>query len=556
MKNNIPLADFSEHQLLYEGVVGAEDQGMRLDAFLASRDDLKGYSRSRIQEWIRSGLAWVEADSVCKPNTKLLPGRRITLYGHSKQTRAKAEKGPLDIIHRDEHLIVLDKQAGVTVHPAPGVENGTLVNFLLHHYPELEGMDAWRPGIVHRLDKNTSGLMVVALTEEAKQRLQRGFAERDVTKVYLALVHGVAPEQGEIDAPIGRHPNIKTRMAVTPKGGRKALSRYKRLWTDPQRKLSLLAVKILTGRTHQIRVHLDHVGHPIVGDTVYGQAMQKKWAKRYPLVARVSNRQMLHATYLQFVHPKSGRNMPFSSLPPKDFLRLPVLMRPSCQRVVVVGMPGSGKSYLSSRLAELGVPVFSADRTVAQLYEPGEDCWSLLRGRFGNRFVSGPDAPVDKGALFQAMVAEPGLRREVMTMVHPLVEHRLREFWTEHFEARFAVAEVPLFLEGGWREQNLADVVVCVDMPANIRNDLLHSRRGVSNDMAAILDSWQWSREDKMTGSDIVLNNPGEPEPLHQEMKRMLAVLRRMRVEGAARLVGNVRQLCADPGLPFTTVQL
>ncbi|MFW5487257.1 MAG: dephospho-CoA kinase [Desulfovibrio sp.] len=552
MKTEKKLSSASrEPSLLYEGVVEEENRGSRLDAFLASRAELQEYSRSRVQEWIRAGFALVQGEVVGKPNHKVNVGDKVCLSGQLKQTRAQAEEGQLDILHHDKDIVVLVKQPGVTVHPAPGVEQGTLVNFLLHRFPELQGMDEWRPGIVHRLDKDTSGLMVVALQEGARQVLQKDFSQRNVNKVYLALVHGVPPERGEIDAPVGRHPSIKTRMAVTPKGGRNALSHYVRLWADSTGQLSLVAVKIFTGRTHQIRVHMDHIGHPIVGDTVYGKGMQKKWALRHPLAARITRRQMLHASYLQFQHPGTGESMRFFSPPPMDFMRLPLLMRPGCQRVAVVGMPGSGKSYLSGLLAAQGVPVFSADKIVAELYAPGADCWKLLRGRFGDRFILHDSDPVDKQGLFKAMVKEPSLRREVMDMVHPLVEHRLRSFWENCFDQRLAVAEVPLFLEGGWREKQLADLVICVDMPGATRRDLLEGKRGVSEDMAAVLDSWQWSREDKRSASDIVVENSGDPDQMYAKAKDLLRSLQQRRIRQARQLGERFRELCSCRQLPF-----
>ncbi len=555
MEKDISQPVVREKSLLFEGVVDPGSRGSRLDAFLASRPELAEYSRSRVQEWIRGGLALVQGNVVNKPNTKLAVGDMVRLSGQPRQTQALAEKGRLNVLYCDTYLAVLNKPAGLTVHPAPGVERGTLVNYLLHHFPGLEGLDQWRPGIVHRLDKDTSGLMVVALTEPVRLALQRDFSQRNVNKVYLALVHGVPPEHGEINASVGRHPTIKTRMAVVPKGGRDALSHYERLWTDPERNISLLAVKIFTGRTHQIRVHLDYIGHPIAGDTVYGRGIQKKWAGRFPLAARISRRQMLHAAHLHFSHPVLEESMGFSCLPPKDFMRLPLLMRGKCQQVIVVGMPGSGKSYLSGLLEERGIPVFSSDKAVAELYAPGADCWNMLRGRFGERFVPDGTVPVDKNALFKAMVSEPALRREVMDMVHPLVEHRLREFWAAHANRRLAVAEVPLFLEGGWRKKELADVVVCVDMPVIIRRTYLEDKRGVDRDMAAILDSWQWSREDKIAGSDIVVENSGDPDQIREAAGQLLRTLQRQRVQQARVLAERLRHLCSEKNLPFLSRQ-
>ena len=224
-------------------------------------------------------------------------------------------------------MLVVVKPAGLTTHPAPGEPGPTLVNHLLHGWPDIaaatSGMDGQRPGIVHRLDKDTSGLMAVARTEAARLALSESFAGRRTFKVYLALVHGTPePRQGVIDAPMGRHPSRKTLMAVLPKGGREARSEYRVLWTGPRGLASLVAVRIHTGRTHQIRVHMAHIGHPLLGDAAYGPRENAEWARRPDRLARMAPRQMLHAFYLSVPHPATGEPVTRWLAPPEDFRAL------------------------------------------------------------------------------------------------------------------------------------------------------------------------------------------------------------------------------------------
>ena len=235
-----------------------------------------------------------------------------------------AAKNALTIYYQDKFLAVIEKKPGLTVHPCPSCQEETLVNHLLYHFPSLKTMEGERPGIVHRLDKDTSGLMLVALTEESRLKLSEAFSEKQIKKTYLALVQGICPN-GESREPIGRHPAIKTKMALVPlnKGGREAFSEWERIYpkemtaqkitasdTNKQNeKFSLLKVQIHTGRTHQIRVHLSAFGYPLLGDEVYAPAH----------IAAKAPRQMLHAYTLHFTHPFTGEEMEFTSLPPADF---------------------------------------------------------------------------------------------------------------------------------------------------------------------------------------------------------------------------------------------
>ena len=504
-------------------------RGERLDAFL-SRAAGEGVSRGAIQQWIKAGLALVDGGAWRKPGRRLDGGEHIVLRGLRPAACLTPERGDLDIVWRDTRLLVLDKPAGLTTHPAPSCPEGTLVHRLLHRFPELAALDRWRPGIVHRLDKDTSGLMLVALDEAARLKLQSAFAAREVRKAYLALVHG-APDPGadRIDAPVGRDPKSKTRMAIVAKGGREAQSAYENLWTAPNGALALVKVRIFTGRTHQIRVHLAHIGHPIVGDAVYGPGRFARWAEQRPALTKLAVRQMLHAYDLAFEHPADDRPMHFRRHPPKDFRRLPLIAGRSVQRVGLTGLPGSGKSLLCRMLAEHGVAVFSADGTVAELYSPGADGAELIRRRWGERFLT-EEGAVDKRVLFAAMRAEPHLRHEVEALIHPLVAHRMGVFFAAHAHERLAVAEVPLLIEAKWASRNMVDVVVGLRLDAYTRHTWL-ARRGLDPDALRDLEGWHLNEDEKLVRCDLVVANPGDEPGLRQEARALLTALRARRVK-------------------------
>jgi 23S rRNA pseudouridine1911/1915/1917 synthase len=288
------------------------EAGPRLDRYLA--ETWPDLSRSRLQHLIADGLVSVNSAPV-RSSYKVREGDLLSVCIPSSSPLAVSpEDIPLCVIYEDQDLLVIDKPAGLVVHPAPGHPSGTLVNALLAHCPDLAGIGGVeRPGIVHRLDKDTSGLMVVAKNECAHQSLTRQIQERTVIKRYLALVNGeLRPPQGTIDAPIGRDPRNRKRMAVVG-DGRAASSSY----TTLQRlgPYSLLEVQIHTGRTHQIRVHLAHVGHPVVGDVVYGRKGRRAASEpgEQPL-----KRQFLHAAALGFRLPSTSEYREFHSELPAD----------------------------------------------------------------------------------------------------------------------------------------------------------------------------------------------------------------------------------------------
>ena len=273
--------------------------GLRADQALARL--FPQHSRARIQEWIRAGAATLDGATV-RARDRVVGGEHVRiLCALASDDRAAAQPGPLAVLHDDPDLLVLDKPPGLVVHPGAGNHDGTLLNRLLAHDPGLREVP--RAGLVHRLDKNTSGLMVVARSLVAHTRLVAQIKAREVERVYEAVVAGAPPPQATVEAPIGRDRGRRTRMAVEEARGKAAVTHYRVL--ERFRDHSRLEVMLETGRTHQIRVHLTHVGHPIVGDPTYGKHCSRMAGT--PNAVREFSRQALHARRLSLSHPVSGR---------------------------------------------------------------------------------------------------------------------------------------------------------------------------------------------------------------------------------------------------------
>ncbi len=294
--------------------------GQRLDQALAAA--LPQYSRARLQRWIRSGAVRL-AGSQARARDRVRGGERIEVQAEFPQEEGvQAESLPLQIVYEDEALLVLDKPAGLVVHPGAGNRSHTLQNALLAHDGELARVP--RAGLVHRLDKDTTGLLMVARTPEAHTRLVAALAARQIGREYLALVWGRPLAGGSIDQPIGRDPHARTRMAVSH-AGRAAVTHYR--IEERFGGHTLLRVRLETGRTHQIRVHLTHIGLPVVGDPVYGGRRRQLVAGPMNEALQVLRRQALHAARLQLQHPLTGRPLSFEAPLPADLAALLAVLR-------------------------------------------------------------------------------------------------------------------------------------------------------------------------------------------------------------------------------------
>ncbi|SFF38517.1 ribosomal large subunit pseudouridine synthase D [Fontimonas thermophila] len=313
--------DDNERHLSVE--IPPELDGKRLDVACAQLFDQ--YSRSRLQAWIEAGRLCVDGIVTTRPRLPVAAGQRLVLDAEPEpDSTVQAQPIALTIVYADRDLVVIDKPAGLTVHPGAGQRDGTLQNALLHHFPQTAALP--RAGIVHRLDKDTSGLMVVALTLKAHARLVAALQARAVHREYDALVQGELIAGGRIEAPIGRHPRDRLRMAVVDHGGREAVTHYR--IEERFRQFTRLRVRLETGRTHQIRVHLAHLRHPIVGDPVYGRAVRGSGLAA-PLreALHAFRRQALHARALEFIHPGHGKPMRWDAEPPADMQALYALLR-------------------------------------------------------------------------------------------------------------------------------------------------------------------------------------------------------------------------------------
>lgn len=319
--------DYYDHKIIK---VDPGQSILRIDKFLFDR--LENVSRSRVQDAIRSGAVTVDGKDI-KPNYKIKPGEEISIVvpqHHGKRNEIKAQDIPLDIIYEDDDLLIVNKAPGMVVHPGIGNPDGTLVNALAHHFgksglPVLDGNNNDQIGLVHRIDKDTSGLLVVAKTDYAMSHLAKQFFNHTIDRKYIAMVWGNFEEQeGTIDAHVGRHPRNRLLFAAFPEGdsGKWAVTHYRVL--EDLYYVSLVECKLETGRTHQIRVHMKYLGHPLFSDVRYGGDLIVKGTVFSKYKSFVENtfqllpRQALHARSLGFVHPRTGEQMHFESELPND----------------------------------------------------------------------------------------------------------------------------------------------------------------------------------------------------------------------------------------------
>lgn len=304
--NRLPEPMNPHAEETFELAVSEDFAGERIDKYVAESVE-DGVSRTQVQDWIKSGAVLVNGRSV-KANYKLAAGDVVTAQPPEPQEAAiEPEAIPLDIVYEDEDVIVLNKPRGMVVHPAFGHTSGTVVNALLHHCRDLSGINGvLRPGIVHRIDKDTTGLLMAAKNDRAHASLAEQLKEHTVVRRYVALAHGNLPhDHGTIEAPIGRDPHDRKMFTVTERGGKHSVTHFSVL--ERLGDYTLLELRLETGRTHQIRVHMKYIGHPLAGDPVYGRA------KSIPL-----NGQALHAAVLGFEHPRTGERLLFETRLPAD----------------------------------------------------------------------------------------------------------------------------------------------------------------------------------------------------------------------------------------------
>ena len=328
MKKNKEESSIINNQLSLK--VGSSIKERRIDKYLHSRPELSGFSRVMIQNIIKEGAVKVNG-KIVKPSFKLSPGDKIDLtVPRPPSKEIHPQDIPLNIIYEDDDIIIVNKQADMIVHPARGNTDGTLVNALAFYSDKLSsGLGEFRPGIVHRLDRNTTGVMVVTKNDTAQWKIAKQFEQRKTNKSYLAIVHGV-PEltADRINAPLGVHPRAREKYAIRPEIGKEAITVYEVV--ESFRGFSLLKMTPKTGRTHQIRVHLSYIKHPIVGDDMYGGKLVYPWQLQdsEPAVQEpVINRVALHAWTLEFKHPTTDEMMKFEAPLPKDIQHLLDMLR-------------------------------------------------------------------------------------------------------------------------------------------------------------------------------------------------------------------------------------
>lgn len=319
-------------QIVLTNTVKDSQLGQRLDQAIAEL--FADFSRSRLKEWLLAGKVQVNGEVVTKPRTKVMGGEEITLQAELEdEERWEAQDIPLDIVYEDEYIIVINKPRDFVVHPGAGTPDGTVLNALLHHYPDIAEVP--RAGIVHRLDKDTTGLMVVAKTVPAQTRLVRALQKRNITREYEAIAIGRMTAGGKVDKPIGRHSTKRTLMAVAPMG-KHAVTHYR--VAEHFREHTRIRLRLETGRTHQIRVHMSYLQHPLLGDTAYGGRARIPTGASQELTEMIRgfDRQALHAVMLRFEHPVTGEELEFHAPVPDDMVEMTEALRKDTE---VFGLP-------------------------------------------------------------------------------------------------------------------------------------------------------------------------------------------------------------------------
>ncbi|MBU2897810.1 23S rRNA pseudouridine(1911/1915/1917) synthase RluD [Vibrio hepatarius] len=314
-------------QIELNNTVKDSQLGQRLDQAIA--EIFADFSRSRLKEWLKDGKVQVNGEVVTKPRTKVMGGETITLQAELEdEERWEAQDISLDIVYEDDDILIINKPRDFVVHPGAGTPDGTVLNALLHHYPDIAEVP--RAGIVHRLDKNTTGLMVVAKTVPAQTRLVRALQKRNITREYEAIAIGRMTAGGRVEQPIGRHSTKRTLMAVSPMG-KLAVTHYR--VAEHFREHTRIRLRLETGRTHQIRVHMAYLQHPLLGDSAYGgrARIPSEASDELADMIRKFDRQALHAVMLKFEHPITGEELEFHAPVPQDMVCMTDALRQDAQ---------------------------------------------------------------------------------------------------------------------------------------------------------------------------------------------------------------------------------
>ncbi len=524
--------------------VSLDEEGIRLDKFLTEKLKNLGFSRQQIIASIKEGKCKINQKVQKKPSYPVKPEDFIELEIQSPSKELSPVSGKLDILWQDQDLIVLNKPWGLSVHPSDlKKENITLVNYLIAKFPDLKNLDELRPGIVHRLDKDTSGLMIVALNKIAQKKLIKNFKRREVQKEYLAVIYGI-PEllSSEIVKPIGRSSKDRKRMEITFKG-KEAKTYYQVLHPFEEKNVSLVKINLLTGRTHQIRVHFASLGYPVLGDELYGKKEFLEFKNKHPTTSKLVKRQLLHSWKLSFHHPRTKKKLSFLQPIPKDIFRVLLSLFKRVQRVGITGSLGSGKSLLTKYLKELGAVTWSADEVVKKLYQPNMPGWHAITHYFGNQFLKPGSNEIDKEKLFETMLKDKRFRKDLEDIIHPIVEKDLEEFFIRNHEKRIAIAEVPLLIEVGWKKKSLFDIVVGVYCEDSLRYKWLMEKRGLNTEKIKAFELWQMDQKEKIKHVDIVVVNPGNESEYKKRAINLWKILKRLRQKNIIKFANTLKKL-------------
>lgn len=506
---------------------------IRLDKLLRILLESKGISREKIQRYIEEGYVSVNNIVCTQRAKKISPHDTLAIHIPTEQSLLTQEEGDIDVVYEDPSFLVLNKPASLVVHPCVSTPQNTLLQRVLFHYPELLQMGGERPAIVHRLDKDTTGLLLLARTEHARYTFIQAFSERSIVKHYLAFVEGNTPEHGIIEYPIGRDPVRKTRMSVTSHG-KYAYTEYTKLATFPQGTLpypvSFLYIRIATGRTHQIRVHCSHIGFPLLGDTLYG-------AK-----SSFVQRPLLHAFTLQFAHPCTHKPLFFSCIPPSDFEQTYLALSMQSIRVILTGSAGSGKSTVLQYYQDVGIPCCSADAIIDELYQKGNSLWYYCKQSYGNRFFN-DNEEIDKIKILDAMRQSPHYKQEIERIAHSFLIEAVHTFWKEHATAQYTVVEIPLYFESTlFQKECPADIVITVYSPPEERIKRMKKKQWSDEKIQYIIAN-QYDDEYKKAHADYVIYNTSTYTMLTTAIEQSLSYINEYYTQHIATIQEQYQQL-------------